>query len=251
MTTIRTRTYTYRCNCGQSGKISKSNRNFGSLDLEPSDIPRCINCKAVVCSSCLGGKSGLCKRCFAQIPPQLKESLERIQILSTIIPCFSSFLIFLIATLILPQAFGFFIIGGIFLTGILLSASDSNAKSKRQKKIEAYFLNQRSRFKSGFVNSNAYNVSGKRIENPRDFMNALSGEGFSINLGPVKQQMKPQLRESILKISREQKNKSMTIYEIAKQSGVIFPDVIRSTLHKMINNNNIKADFDEINITFH
>ena len=249
MTIIRT--YTYRCNCGQSGTISKSNRNFGSLDLEPSDIPRCNNCKAVVCRSCLGGKSGLCKRCFAQIPPQLKESLESIHTISIIIPLLSSFLIFLIATIILPHAFGFFIIGGIFLAGILSAVGDSIAKSKKQKKIDAYFSNQRSRFKSGFANSNAYNVSGKRIENPRDFMNALSGEGFSINLGPVKQQMKPQLREAILKISREQKNRSMTIYEIAKQSGVIFPDVIRSTLHEMINNIEIKADFDEINIIFH
>ncbi len=250
-----TRTYTYRCNCGQSGTISKSNsgflRMFANLDLEPSDIPRCIKCKIVVCRSCLGGKSGLCKRCYAQIPPQLKESLDNNHIISKFIPLLSTFIIFLIVTLLFPQGIVFFLIGGVFLACLLSAISESIAKSIRQKKIGEYFSNQRSRFKSVLANSNAYNVSGKRIENPRDFMNALSGEGFSIPLGPVKQKLKPQLREAILKISREQKNRSMTIYEIAKQTGVIFPDVIRSTLHEMINRNEIKADFDEINIIFH
>ena len=80
MTTRVTRTYTYICpSCGTSATISKSSSSiFESLELEESDIPRCVNCRATICSNC--ATHGLGSRCFTLIPVLFNSSdwLEKI-----------------------------------------------------------------------------------------------------------------------------------------------------------------------------
>jgi len=247
MTRTTIRTFYYTCpSCGNTGEFSKSKSFFfESLDLKDSDYPRCLKCKTIICGTC--AMHGLCDRCYDQISPKLIRSLNNIHLISKIAPFLISAVFFFVLLFMYPNGIVIvFLFGAIILALIIKFFVDPINISIQNSKIKKFFRNIQSKNKSSYVHSNAYNKPGKRNENSKKVINSLNSEVFSTLYDPYIQPKIPHIKEVIRKISKTQKNKEIAINVIGTEAGVPFPfhNDIRKLLLEMINNKEIKAQFD-------